>query len=142
MTTEYSASDPDFNPNIDPDFTDEEVQDVIERNAAAQPDIINGLSEKLDRLINHVNREIGVAQDTPLHSRVDTFKPNYAFGGFTFSLLSIPKQDAMISGENSVGRPGMVLQAFDGERTFVLAKLEWDHRKKTFVLYTGQGVTG
>ena len=29
------------------------------------------LSERIDRLIDHVNREIGVASEPPLHTRID-----------------------------------------------------------------------
>ena len=66
----------------------------------------------------------------------------FGFGGFTFELQSLGKQDAVISGENKVGRDGVQLVATDGERKYTLAKMSWDHNKQCFVLYTGTGVAG
>jgi hypothetical protein len=60
--------------------------------------------------------------------------------GFDFNVRVLPKQDAMIGGENKIGRPGLVLEVNDGDRTYAVAKLEWDHNKQVYVLFAGKGV--
>lgn len=65
----------------------------------------------------------------------------YSVGGFTFAMKVMPKQDAMIAGVNSVGRPGLAVELNDGDRPYVVARIEWDHQKLAYVLYSGRGVS-
>ena len=51
-----------------------QVEEAIRLSSTHDPDhvkAIKSLSERLDRLTDHVNREIGVAQDVPLHMRLE-----------------------------------------------------------------------
>lgn len=55
---------------------------------------VPSLSARIDRLTDHVNREVGVAQDVPLHTRVDIQKEYFEGGGcrvplgkFAFNLI-------------------------------------------------------
>jgi hypothetical protein len=60
--------------------------------------------------------------------------------GFTFEVTSTPKQDLCIHGENKVGRPGAVISINDGEKSYTIAKIDWDHQRELYVLSTGKGV--
>ena len=50
-----------------------QAQDAIHLASVHDPDLLKRieiLEKSLDRLINHINREIGVAQDIPLYKRI------------------------------------------------------------------------
>ena len=153
----------------------DDLQKVIERNAAAQPDIITGKADPIDyqnkegnddpqpvddkalrisaletqvsllqEAINNADARTQGALEGLLELRDAAQEPKHtalSVGGFNFTISTLPKQDAMVAGVNSVGRPGLVLQASDGDRTYTLAKVAWDHNKQTFVLYAGVGAT-
>jgi hypothetical protein len=60
--------------------------------------------------------------------------------GFTFEVNTTPKQDLCIHGENKVGRPGAAITINDGEKSYTIAKIDWDHQRELYVLSTGKGV--
>lgn len=105
---------------------------------------IEALADKINAEHDYVLNALARIQniEAQLLSQKDTASQTFNFGGLSFTLVPTPKQDAMIDGANSVGRTGMILQVSDGERSYTVAKMQWDHNKKTYVLYTGQGVTG
>lgn len=108
----------------EPAVDDKQVRiEALESQVALLQEAAVSLNEQVRKVIDAVSKPAG-----------------YSVGGFTFEVKSLPKQDAMVAGANSVGRPGLVLEANDGDRTFVLAKVEWDHLKQSFVLYSGKGV--
>ena len=51
-----------------------QVKDALNLASVHDPDLVKAIKEldsRIDRLVRHVNREIGVAQKIPLHSRID-----------------------------------------------------------------------
>src|SRR5579885_1165828 len=81
----------------------------------------------LDNRVNNLEQPASTSESLSVH-------------GFTFHFKPLPKQDVMISGVNSPGREGLMVVVNDGLNDFSVAKLEWDHQKQGFVLFTGRGV--
>lgn len=107
-------------------LTDTSTQALIKTVESLQREVKNlgsNLSARIDRLEQPAQ--------TP---------ESLGVGGFTFYVKTLPKQDVMMSGVNSPGRNGLMVILNDGVQEFSVAKLEWDHQKQGFVLFTGRGV--
>lgn len=96
--------------------------------------------ELLQQSVNELGTYITDLERALEHMVSVTAPPTALISGLSFRTQELPKQDVFNGGINYVGRPGVAVIANDGSREYTVAKLEWDHIRNTFVLYTGKGV--
>lgn len=120
------------------------TQEEVEQSAAEAPaytDIeAREFISQLQNTVTEQSADIFKLKEGLVELRAEKTETNFIVGDFIFTLKTLPKQDVMIAGVNSLGRTGLVLEAFDGEKYFPVAKMTWDHVKQSFVINVGQGV--